>query len=418
MKYLVLIILIMVSTMLIAEELVDQIVAKVGREVILRSDLVRQMQQMEQLGLLEQEMTELDMINEMVESRLILQTAKDKNYRLDEYRIRQMIDTQINNQISRIGSETLLRAELQKAGMSLSDLRDYYDQMIREQRLREMIIQNEITDRVHITEAEVEEYYYDNIEELPLRLEMIELGLIRKEIIASERTKKRVLAEINRIYDRLREGEDFGALAKEYSDCPSAERRGDLGFFGPGTMIKEFEDVAFALKPGEISRVVETQFGYHIIKMEERDEEDIRVRHILKMIEPTDEDITQIMTTMEDLLVSLRDGADFQELATTYSDDDTAEQGGIIGEFPDNEFPEMFNSYINSLEIGEYTDIIREGNNLFVFTKVRIIPQRVYQLDEIREELREFLHTHKQIEHFDRWIKNLRDNSYVEIFYN
>ena len=416
MKQIILVIMIILAVSLLTAEVMDYIVAKVGREVILRSDLDRQMAQMEQIYEMTPDLTEIDVINDMIESRLILQTARDRNYSLDEFRIRQMVDNQINHQISVYGSESALREELRKAGLSMSELRKFYDEMIREQRLKEMIIQNEITSRIHITEAEIEEYYEDNLHELPLRPESIELGMIRKEIVPSERTKRRILGEINRIYDLIREGDDFSDLAREHSDCPSSVNGGDLGFFARGTMIKEFEDVAFDLKPGEISKIVETHFGYHIIKMEEREGDEIRVRHILKMIEPSDSDVTGVVELMDDILLQLRDGGDFKQLAEIYSDDDSARSGGVIGEFVEDDYPQMFESQLQDIGIGEYTDVIREDNNLYIFGKLSILPERPFRLEEIREELREYLHTLKQIDHYDRWVNNLWEESYVEIF--
>jgi len=218
MRKLVLITVLVIVAALAFAETVDRIVAKVGRDVILQSDLDRHFHQIKQMEVDLEELSQMDVLRDIIESKLIFQTAKDKNYEIDEHRIRQMVDGQIKNQIAQVGSEDVLRKELRKFDMTLSDLRDYYTDMIREQRLREMIINNEIKRRINVTDLEIEDYYQDKLGELPLRPEMTEIGMIMKKIEPSERTQRAVLSEINRIYDRIREGKDFGKLGKECSD--------------------------------------------------------------------------------------------------------------------------------------------------------------------------------------------------------
>jgi peptidyl-prolyl cis-trans isomerase C len=86
---------------------------------------------------------------------------------------------------------------------------------------------------------------------------------------ADSAKKEEARKKIESVQEKLKAGGDFAALAKELSDCPSKEKGGDLGYFGKGQMVKPFEDAALALKPGETSGIVETQFGYHIIKLVE-----------------------------------------------------------------------------------------------------------------------------------------------------
>ena len=415
MKKIIVILFLISFSLLAAVETVDRIIAKVGRDIVLMSELQRHIKQMEQMEVFTQDITEMDVLRDIIESKLVFQTAKERDYQVDENRIRQIVESQISNQIAQLGSESALRNELRRFDMTISDLRDYYDQMIREQRLKEAIINSEIKRRIHVTELEIEEFYANNFDEMPLRPEMFEIGMILKKIEPSEKTRRATLTEINRIYDRIRSGRDFEDLASEFSDCPSRSIGGDLGFFGKGTMIKEFENAAFALKPGEISEVIETSFGFHIIKMEDRNEEEIRVRHILKMIQPTEADITETVEAMQDVLRLLRKGEDFYELAFLHSDDPTATEGGVIGEFTTDQYPELFKKHLMALNLGDFTELIREEEYIYIFGKLKVVPERAYSLEEIKDDLREYLVTLKQAEHYEKWISDLMLESYVEI---
>jgi peptidyl-prolyl cis-trans isomerase C len=118
-----------------------------------------------------------------------------------------------------------------------------------------------------VTDADLEKYYNDNPAQFQQK-ERVKAShiLVKVDEKATAEEKAAAKKKIEDIQAKLKAGGDFAALAKEYSDCPSKDRGGDLGFFGKGQMVPEFETAAFALKPGELSGIVETKFGYHLIK--------------------------------------------------------------------------------------------------------------------------------------------------------
>lgn len=397
-------------------EVLDRIVAKVGREVILQSDLARCIQQLEAAGMINEDITEYDILNDMIESKLIVQQAKKEEYDVDEEQVRQLAEEQIQKISAQFESEYEFKKELKKANLTVLELKEYYIQMITEQRLKEQIINNEIKNKVHITDVEVEEYYEEHKAEIPPRPEMVEIGMIMRSIEPGKDTRKEALLKINMIRNRLLDGEDFAELARQYSDCPSAAKGGDLGFFGKGTMVKPFEDVAFSLMPGEISDVVETQFGYHIIKVDVKREDEVKASHILLKVDATENDITATITLMENVLAKLDTGEDFSELAKTYSQDDTtAVKGGIIGEFVKDQYPDLFKEHLQNIEMGQHTGLIREDTNLYIFAKLKSVPERPYEYNEIYDKLRNLVTNQKELELYDNWMKELVQNSYVEI---
>ncbi len=392
MKKIILILGILAIMFCLNAEVLDRIVAKVGREIVLQSDLAKRIQQLEAAGMLSEEITGFDVLNDMIESKLIIQQAKKEEYEIDEDQVRQLAEEQIQQVSSQFESEYEFKKELKKASLTVLELKEYYIQMITEQRLKDQIINNEIKNKVHITEVEVEEYFTENQNEIPPRPEMVEIGMITRSIEPGKDTKKDALLEINRLRDRLIDGENFAEVAMECSDCGSAPNGGDLGFFGRGSMVKAFEDAAFSLMPGEISEVVETQFGYHIIKVDVKREDEVKVSHILKKVDATESDIAATIALMENVLVKLDAGEVFAELAMTYSEDDSsAVKGGVIGEFVKDDYPELFKEYLQQIEIGEHSGLIREDTNLYIFAKLKMIPERPYEYSEIYDQLRDLV---------------------------
>ncbi len=411
--FIIISILILVS---LSAEIADKIVAKVGREIILRSDMEKRMQQLSASGMSMDNITQFDILNDMIEAKLIIQKAKEEEYEIDDQMIKEMAENQIKQVASQFPSELEFKKELKSAGLSVPELKEYYIEMMTEEQLKSQIIQYNIKSKVHITEGEVEEYYKENLVDIPNRPEMFQVGMIVRFIKAGDDTKDKVLVEINKIRDKLNEGTDFAELAKEYSDGPSAANGGNLGFFGKGMMVKPFEDAAFALMPGEISEVIETQFGYHIIKVLEKKGNEVNASHILKIVEANEDDVQANIQLMESISQKLKDGEDFTELAKTYSEDEeTAVKGGIIGEFTKDTYPEMFKKYLENMEVGENTELIREQENFYIFSILNKIPEREYRYTEIFDRLKEMVTSQKEIELYGNWIKELMQETYVEI---
>ncbi|MFO7896064.1 MAG: peptidylprolyl isomerase [Candidatus Cloacimonadales bacterium] len=415
-KILSIILMSLLLTSIWAVEL-DKIVAKVGREIILESELEQRKQQMKAADIDISEISDYEILTEMIDSKLIIQNAKELDYEIDELEIKDLAERQIREIAANFSSEYEFKQTLkQEMGISVPELKEYYIEMMKEQRLKEQIINMRIKSKISITDAEVENYYQENADEIPLRPEMDRIGMIMKEIKASEESKKAALVKINKLRSKIEDGADFATVAKENSEDGSAKNGGDLGFFGKGMMVKEFEAAAFDLMPGEVSGVVETMFGYHLIKVTDQKENEVKASHILIQVKPDDLDRQAIKVQMENVLAELRDGADFAEMATKYSDDDeTALNGGIIGDFPQDSYPEMFSSYLQEMDYGEYSEVIQEGDMLYILYKQKQIPAGKYEYEQIYEQLRDMVRNEKEMKLYDEWINELRQDNFIEI---
>jgi peptidyl-prolyl cis-trans isomerase SurA len=164
---------------------------------------------------------------------------------------------------------------------------------------------------------------------MPDRYELSEI-VIQPTI--SEAERDRVRTELATLRERVLKGEKFSMLATLYSQDPgSAKKGGELGFFSRGEMVSEFESAAFALKPGEVSPIIETQFGFHIIQLIERRGNTLNARHILLIPRVSSDDLLRARVTLDSLAVEIRAGhITFEEAARQYSTASEARQGGFV----------------------------------------------------------------------------------------
>ncbi len=418
MKKQILLLILLMVTLISSAEVLDRIIAKIGNDIILQSDLQKQMMQMQTAGMLDESTTEQDVLEQMVEFKLIVQKAKDLDYVINEDQINSMAERRITEIRNSFDSETAFLNELKKSNMNRFDLLNYFKDMFKEQSLREQVVRYEIDSKIEVSDEEIEEFYNIHKSELPLRKPSYKLGMIMVQIKASEKTKKQRYKELEQIYERISRGESFADLAKKYSDCGSASAGGDLGYFGRGEMVKTFENTAYSLKPGEVSDIIETQFGYHIIKLEDIKENQVRARHILKSLTPTKLDSTTYLKLMQQIIENYKEGTSFGQLALKYSDDQaSALNNGVIGIFPKGEYPPLYEEYYKVLQPGQISDIVLIEDMYYIFANLEDVPEGVYTLNEIKDKVKEMAFMEKKQQFYNDWIEQIRQEIYVEITY-
>ncbi len=397
-------------------ELVDRIVAKVGNEIILLSDIQKMILQMRAAGMDVENVNPAEVLQELIEQRLILQKAKELDIRLNEDSIRKYAENYIKQLKAQYPSEAEFRQDLVKSQTTENELLEYYIDKLRESALTEQLVERFVSAKAVVTETEMQNFYEAHKDSLAVRPITWETGMILKNIKASKEAENQKLSEMRAIYERIMNGEDFAEVAATDSDCPSRARGGDLGFFSKGMMVKPFEDAAFTLNIGEVSDIVRTQFGYHIIKLEEKRANELRARHILKIIEPTLLDTVRAHQLMDDVRDRLIKGASFAELAREYSDDEqSAATGGIVGEYDANGMPELFRAAIMATPVGEPTAVLENEGVLYIFIRTKEIPSRLYSYDEVKDSVGAILAREKQIKAYGEWIQELMEENFVQI---
>jgi len=411
-KISLLLVILSIFTILCAEPL-DTIAAKVGREIILKSELDRRVLQLQATGVPAEELDEFEVLNDLIESKLILAEAKAQGFEVDPMQMKEAAEEQVKKVSSQFGTQAEFKQALkQEMGLTIPELKEYYLEMIQEQSLQEQIITEQIRTKISVTDIEVEEYFQEHQSEIPKRPGMSQIGLIMREIKPSDETRNKCLETINKVLDRLNDGEDFDEVLASESETTG----GNLGFIERGMMVKEFENAAFALQPGEFSGAVETKFGYHVIKLNEKKDNQIDVSHILCVLEATELDVKSNVELMESVLEQLDNGSDFGELAKKYSEDDeSAVKGGVLGEFTEDTMPLEYAEELAKIESGNYSRLIRDGERIVILAKLANIAERDYTFEEVSDRLQGVVMGQKEQELYQNWTKELVKKYYVEV---
>jgi peptidyl-prolyl cis-trans isomerase C len=202
-------------------------------------------------------------VNQLVSSEVLYQAG----LKMDNKDLDKEVQEQIAKRKAQFPSSAEYEKALRQNGLTEKDL----NVLMRKEIVINNLLEKEVVSKVAVTDAEEKKFYDANKDkfkrEESVRASHILIGVDEK---ASAEDRKKAKEKAESIRKKIAAGEDFATLAKKESTCPSASRGGDLGYFSKGQMVPEFEKAAFALKPGEVSNVVETKFGYHIIKLQEK----------------------------------------------------------------------------------------------------------------------------------------------------
>jgi peptidyl-prolyl cis-trans isomerase SurA len=406
----------------VGQQTIDRIAAMVDEEIILLSELELALQQaIIQLELKPQEdaaqieKLQTNLLDRMIDEKVLLVKAKEDTIEVKDSEVERTLESRIQQTIAQYGSAEVFEGELQKYGLTIKDLKKRYREEIRNELLAQRVMQSKIA-KIDIARREVEAFYQTHKDSLPEQQEAVHLAHLLLEVKPGDDVKREARERIEEILEEARLGASFIELAKQYSEGPSGPSGGDIGFFGPGTMVPEFEEAAFALEVGEISDVVETQFGYHIIKLEEKRGEEIRVRHILIQMESSPEDEERTKDEIVALQKRIEAGEHFETLAQEYSaDPTTSTKGGELGWFYVAQIPDLFKSEIESLDVGEVSNPIQSEFGYHLITILERREGGALTLEQDWDMIKGLAKQEKVRSQFQSWLKDLRKEMYVDV---
>lgn len=421
-RLIILLTVILTSASIFPQETLDQIVAVVDDEIILDSE-VTQMAYMlcVQQGIKPQKNPEKfeemrkQALDNYINRELLLIRADEDTVIANEQQVDAYLEQQLENVIQQTGGEDQLEARM---GMMMSQIRDLYRRRIVKD-LRANAIKDSIFLPITIGRREVREFFEENKDSLGQMREAVEISHILVEPQPGEQARLKARSAAENVRKQLLDGADFSEMAQKYSDDPgSAKRGGDLGFKGRDDFVREYAEAAFNLEPGKISGIVESQFGFHIIKLVERRGEKIHTKHILFSIEPTEEDLVEAAEKIKKVHTMLKEGADFDSLVVKYSDDEsTVEDGGYLGEFEFNQLQQMapeFSYVLNNLKPGEISEPVKTQYGFHILKLHDRSRARQLRFEEDYDRLKEMALNFKKQKRLNEWLGEKRQEVYVK----
>lgn len=419
-SFLLLLTIILFSSTSAQKRTLDRIVAVVGKEIILESDLQQQIEFYVMNDRVDPETPGLrnQVLDMLINEKLIVAKAiDDTNVVVTEDEVTQQLETILQQNIQQVGSEQKLE---EIYGMPLSKIkREFRDEMRKKllaQRMQQFKFAN-----ISVSRRETEEFFEAFRDSLLDVEEEVELYHILKIPSKSAEVLNKVKALAAKILDSIKAGGDFADFAKRYSeDKGSALAGGDLGFTRRGQFVKEFEEAAYALKENEISGLVESTFGIHIIQLIERRGENIHTRHILFKVEADENSDAAAVELLNKIADSVRAGGNFSEFAKRYSDDsESASVGGYIGRVPLEQLSKDFFDSVAELNEGEISRplLVKTGTSSgyqIVYLKKRI-PAHKISLTTDWQKIEMYAANFKRNKEFQKWIQELRNEIFWQI---
>jgi peptidyl-prolyl cis-trans isomerase SurA len=404
------------------QEVLDRIVAVVGNQIILESELKAQLAlYATQLGIdLRDEQRkkeiEAELLEQMINDNLLLiQAQKDTTIEVTSKEVETAVKEQLEKVKSQFPSEGAFQDQLKAEGLTENELKKKYREQIKKQMLIDRLVSKRLS-KVSVTAREVRDFYQTYKDSIPDQPESVKLSHILLEIKPSQATLDSLKRKAEMVLDEAKRGEDFASLASKYSDDPTGKNGGDLGFFKKGDMIEKFEKVAFALNPGEISDLVETEFGYHIIKVEGKRGDAVHARHILILVRSSKEDTARVQDLADTLYHRLLNGEDFGELAKEYSaDEESRKMGGELGWYPVDQMTPEFKEGVKDLKLGEISKPIRSQFGIHILKVLDRKEQRKLTLEDDWDVIKDMARRKKTNQEVEKWVEKMRQETYVEI---
>lgn len=412
------------------DNIIDEVIWVVGEEAILRSEVEEERLRAQYEGQPIAGDPYCVIPEQLAIQKLFLHQAELDSIEVSESTVSSQVDMRMNYYISQIGSKEKMEEYFRKTS---TEIREEMMTMVRNQMIIQQM-QSKLTEKINPTPAEVRRYYNSlSADSLPMVPAQVEVQILSIEPAVPLEETERIKTRLREFTDRVHSGSaDFSMLARLYSeDVESAKRGGELGFVGKGQLVSEFADVAFNLTdPKRVSRIVQTEYGFHIIQLIERKGERINCRHILLKPRVSAEDKVNAIGRLDSIRALVVDsGMPFEEAVARFSEDkNTLMSGGLMtnpqtgaSKFEYQDLPPEIARQIYSLKEGDVSVpfvMMDKAKNKEVCVIARLKTKRdahkANMVDDF-QVIRGMLEQKLSAETIDNWIRSKQQEIYVQI---
>ncbi len=411
---------------------IDEIIARVGHEIVLKSDIENRYKSLMDQGY---SMGSSDLKTEILEDlmiqKLMIAQAEIDSVEVTEQEVDDDLDRRLEMFIQKFGGSQ--EKMEQYFGKTIQEMKNDLRDDTRNERIKEKM-QAEITKNIYVTPAEVRKFYENfNKDSLPIIPGEIEIQQIVRYPRISEDEKDRVRNRLREFRERVLNGESFSSLALRYSQDPGTYLKGgELGYMPRAELVPEFANVAFNLKGDNISKIVETEYGFHIIQLIDRRGDLINVRHILLKPKVEEEERNKAISQLDSIGNLIRNNKiEFDNAAFYFSEDkDTRNNGGLIvnpytgsSKFEKDNLPPAIARQVNQLKINEVSEpFLDQSEEKETYRMIKIKSETKAHKANIEDDWSIFenmLTNQKQQNMLTKWVKEklTKTSTYVDPSY-
>lgn len=415
----------------------DGIAAVVNNDIVLQSDVEEQLYLFVMRNQMRPDSMMLDtlrrqILDEMINEKVIYAEAVRQGLTASDAEVTREVEKALRDAKQRLGEDGF-REQLARENLTEEQLRARYRDEARRQQLAQRLVQKSVPQRP-VPMAEAEAYFRAHPDKFPLAPGQLRVSVIQIPVSADSAADAAGRARILDIQRRLAAGEKFAKLAAELSDdTGSARAGGDLGFFVRGSMEPALEQAAFGQPLGRVGEPIRTPYGWHLLEAIERDtlqtaagrdslDEDgqaipeAHARHILVRVPTTEADRERARALAARVRAELVNGMDFGTMVRRYSKyPGPAGPDGDIGFISLGTLMPAIRAGLDSLEVGQVSEPLENQAGFNIFRVHERKPERPFELDEIREQLPEYVAQLRFKDRYEEWVKGLRAKAVVEI---